>query len=44
MGWGLTKRGLSLKIAEPNKAQKICEVEAFSYSRWFMNVVVLLRV
>jgi hypothetical protein len=44
MGWGLRKWGLSPKIGEPNKDQKICGIEMFSYSRWFMNVVVLLRV
>jgi hypothetical protein len=44
MGWGLRKQGLSLEIAEPNRAQKIHGIKTFSYSHWFMNVVVLLRV
>jgi hypothetical protein len=44
MGWGLRKWGLSSEIAEPNRAQKIHGIKMFSYLRWFMNVVVLLKV
>jgi hypothetical protein len=44
MGWGLRKQGLSPEIAEPTRDQKIRGIKTFSYSRWFMNVVVLLRV
>jgi hypothetical protein len=44
MGWGLRKWGLSPEIAELNKAKKIHGIETFSYLRWFMNVVVLLRI
>jgi hypothetical protein len=32
------------KFAEPSELRKLCEVKTFSHSRWFMNIVILLRV
>jgi hypothetical protein len=40
-GLGTKKTGgYHPKITEPSRTRKICEVETFSYSRWFMIVVV----